>query len=175
MNAAKGMFARAVTVNGGFYIGLVVLAIVLGILTYYIDSRPYVVPPAGDEAALSKALDTYAAAGNLLTTLATGLLAGMGWFFTNRHKQRYPARDVWPAIAGALCACLSIYFGYISSQNVQWLIENSIGTLDLPKIQWPRNLQFYTLLLSVFSFADFVRRDWNKVDKYEGSTNVPTS
>jgi hypothetical protein len=161
----KRLFALALTVNGGFYIGLIMLAVMTGILTYYINySRSYVVAPADDTAALSKALDTYAAAGNLLTTLATGLLAAMGWFFTNRPKQRYNARDVWPAVAGSLCACLSIYFGYISSQNAQWLIENSIGTLDLPKIQWPRNLQFYALLLSVFSFADFVRRDWNKMD-----------
>jgi len=157
------VFACTVTMIGRFYIGLAVLAIALGILTYYVDSRPYVVSPPGDPTALSKALDTYAAAGNLLTTLATGLLAGMAWFYTERRRHLHSARDRWPVIAGTICACSSIYFGYISSQNAQWLIENSIGSLDLPKIQWPRNLQFYALLLSVFSFADFVRRDWSEV------------
>jgi len=151
-------------VSVGFYAGLAVLSIAAYKLTNYIDTRPYFVAPVGDPTALSRAEDAYSAVGNLLTTLATGLLAGMAWFFTSRPKQRFPARDLWPAIAGALCACLSIYFGYISAQNVQWLIENSLGTLDLYKVQWPRNLQSYALLLSVFFFADFVRRDWNKVD-----------
>ena len=173
MNDVKRLFALAITVNSGFYIALAMLVIGTGILTYYIDySRSYVSAPADDAAALSKALDTYAAVGNVLTTLATGLLAAMGWFYTNRLSQRYTAREALPAVAGALCACLSIYFGYISSQNAQWLIEYSVGTLDLPKIQWPRNLQFYSLLLSLFSFADFVRRDWNKVDSHGGPTNT---
>jgi hypothetical protein len=158
------MFGRPAIVSIGFYIGFVVLAIVVGILTYYIDSKSYFVVQVSDPVALSKAEDTYADAGSLLTGLATGLLAAMGWFFVNRLKQRYPARDLWPAIAGALCACLSIYFGYISSQNIQWLIESSIGTLDLPKIQLPRQLQFFTVLLSVLFFADFVRREWTKAD-----------
>lgn len=164
MNTAK---IFGVAVKEGFYISLVVLAVVLGIFTYYMDSRPYVVAVAGDPKALGKALDTYAAAGSLLTTLATGLLAGMGWFFTNRSKQHYTARDLCPGVAGSLFSCLSIYFGYISSQNVQWLIENSVGTLGLVKIQWPRNLQFYALLLGVFCFADFLRRDWKKVDPHD--------
>ena len=164
MNAVKRTVGRAVIASIGFYISLVVLAAVVWQLTHYINSRPYVVIPAGDSTALGKAVDTYSAVGNLLTTLATGLLAAIGWFFTSRPKKRYFVRELWPAIAGALCACLSIYFGYISSQNVQWAIENSFGTLDLPKLQLPRQLQFFGLLLSVFLFADFVRRDWTKVD-----------
>jgi hypothetical protein len=122
------------------------------------------VPPPDDAAALSKAEDAYAAVGNLLTTLATGLLAALGLFLTSAQKQRDLAGELWPAALSALCVCLSIYFGYISSQNVGWAIEYSIPTLDLPKIQWPRELQFYALLLGVFFFADFVRRDRTKVD-----------
>jgi len=164
MGEAKRTFGRTIIGSMGFYIGLIVLAIVVGQLTRYINSKPFFVAPAGDQTALSRALDSYAAVGNLLTTLATGLLAAMGWLITIKPKQRSPARGLWPAAAGAVCACLSVYFGYISSQNAQWAIENSIGTLDIDKMQWPRQLQFLTLLLGVFFFADFVRRDWTKVD-----------
>jgi hypothetical protein len=158
--------ARPMAVHETFYVWLVVLAVLFGALTYYIDTKPYVVVEV-DPNALVNALGAYTSAGSLLTTLATGLLGGMGWFFTNRSKRRYTARDLWPGVAGAFCACVSIYFGYIASQNITWLVENSIESLNLAKIQWPRNLQFYALLLGVFCFADFLRRDWKKVDQHE--------
>jgi hypothetical protein len=150
--------------NRGFYIGLVVLGIAVWLATEYIDNKAYILPPPDDPAALSKAQDAYAAVGNLLTTLATGLLAALGLFLTSTPKQRNPARELWPATLSALCVCLSVYFGYVSSQNVGWAIEYSIPTLDLPKIQWPRELQVYAILFGVFFFADFVRRDWAKGD-----------
>ena len=131
-------------------------------LTYYIDNLPYSVPPPDDPAALSKAQDAYASVGNLLTSLATGLLAALGLFLTSTPKHRTPERELWPASLSALCVGLSVYFGYVSSQNVGWAIEYSIPTLDLPKIQWPRELQVYAILLGVFFFADFVRRDWTQ-------------
>ncbi|HUK16051.1 MAG TPA: hypothetical protein VLW65_06530 [Bryobacteraceae bacterium] len=148
----------------GFYAGLIVLAVAVWLLTEYINNKAYTIPPPDDPAALSKAEDAYAAVGNLLTTLATGLLAALGLFLTSTPKQRDRERELWPATLSALCVCLSVYFGYISSQNVGWAIEYSIPTLDLPKIQWPRELQFYAILLGVFFFADFVRRDRTKVD-----------
>jgi hypothetical protein len=164
MNTTKRMPERSTIVSIAFYSGLVVLAVVVWLLTEYIDNRPYSIPPPDDPAALSKAEDAYAAVGNLLTTLATGLLAALGLFLTSAPKQRNSGRELWPAALSALCVCLSVYFGYISSQNVGWAIEYSIPTLDLPKIQWPREVQFYALLVGVFFFADFVRRDRTKVD-----------
>jgi hypothetical protein len=60
--------------------------------------------------------------------------------------------------------CVSLYWAYVSSQNVEWAIENSVGTLDLDKIQMPRQLQCLAMLLGVVFFADFVRRDLTKVN-----------
>jgi thiol:disulfide interchange protein len=148
----------------GFYAGLIVLAVAVWLLTQYIDNKAYTIPPPDDPAALSRAEDAYAAVGNLLTTLATGLLAALGLFLTGTPKRRDSGRELWPATLSAVCVCLSVYFGYISSQNVGWAIEYSIPTLDLPKIQWPRELQFYAILLGVFFFADFVRQDRTKVN-----------
>jgi len=130
-----------------------------------INSRPFATAEGGDPAAaLSKALDTYAEMNNYLTTLATGMLAGLGLFLTSRPKQRYAARDFWPAAVSAFSVCVSLYWGYISSQNIEWAIENSVGSLDLDKMQWPRLLQCFTMLTGVIFFADFVRRDVTRVD-----------
>jgi uncharacterized membrane protein len=133
-------------------------------LTYFINSRPFVIAQATDPTALSKAQDAYAAVNNLLITLATGLLAGLGLFVTSRGKRRYSLRQFWPAIVSAVCVCASLYWGYISSQNVEWAIESSIGTLDCAMIQMPRQLQFLSMALGVLFFADFVRRDLTRVD-----------
>ncbi len=66
------------------------------VFTDYLNNRPYTSAPVDDSAALAKAEDAYSAVGNLLTTLATGLLAGLGLFLTSTPKQRYSAREIWP-------------------------------------------------------------------------------
>lgn len=160
-----------------FLVIFLVLIAVMWILTSYINSRRYFfdstdeVPAndaaalrkaANDAAALSKAQDAYAALGNLLTTLATGLLASLGVFFTRTKNDS--ARVLWPAVLSALSVCISVYFGYISSQNIAWAIESQIPTINLPKLQVPRQLQFFSLVAGVFFYAEFLRRDRTRVD-----------
>jgi len=165
MTAPRRIGRRPKIVSTAFYIGCIVLAVAMWGLTNYINSRPYALGQGGDPAtALSNALNAYAAMTNLLTTLATGLLAGLGLFLTSRPKQHYAPQEFWPAAMSAVCVCVSLYWAYISSQNVEWAIENSVGSLDLDKIQWPRQLQCLSMLLGVIFFADFVRRDLTKVN-----------
>jgi hypothetical protein len=152
-------------VSTAFYAACIVIATALWGLTNYINSRPYVLAQGGDPTtALSSALNAYAAMNNLLTTLSTGMLAGLGLFLTGKPKRQYAPGEIWPAAMSAVCVCVSLYWAYISSQNVEWAIENSVGTLDLDKIQLPRQLQCLSILLGVIFFADFVRRDLTKVD-----------
>jgi hypothetical protein len=157
--------------NNGFYflVCFWVLVAVVWLLTDYINTRPYFFEPmdeaAGSHAAaLSKAQDAYAAVSNLLTTLATGLLASLGIFFTRMTNRRDLARVLWPAVLSALCVCLSVYFGYISSQNVGWAIEFQIPTMNVPKLQVPRQLQFFSLVAGVYLYAEFLRRNRSTVD-----------
>ena len=130
MNAARRFLTTAATVEVRFYFGLLMLALLLGILTYYIDSKPDVLAPVTDTAAWSKALDTYAATGNLLITLATGVLAGIGWFFTSKPKKQYSARDIWPAIvepyARACQSTLAISLRKTCNGSLRTLSEHSI-------------------------------------------------
>ena len=141
-----------------YYIGAIALVIVLGKVTVYLNERPYVVATVTAPEALSKAQDTYAAGGNLLTTLATGLFAAFGVFLTRTPKHRLSKGQLWRAGLSVFFIFISLFFGYIASQNLQWAIENSVG-LDLLKLQLPRGLQFYSVIAAVFFFADFVRRD----------------
>ena len=148
-----------------FYIGAIGLVIVVDKLTVYLNTRPYVVPVAAVPVtdALSKAQDAHAAVGNLLTTLATGLFAAFGVFLTRTPKHRLSTGQVWLAGLSVFFIFLSLYFGFIGSQNLIWAIEYSVG-LELAKLQWPRQLQFYSLIVAVFLFADFVRRDLRASD-----------
>jgi hypothetical protein len=91
-------------------------------LASYINARPYVMESVAHPAALRKPRMHSVAVNNLLITLATGLLAGLGLLLTSRPKESYAGR---------------------------W-----IQALDLDKIQWPRRLQFYTLLPGVSFFTD---------------------
>ena len=160
-----------------FYGVCVALIFVMAFATYYVNTRP--LPEAvsvwdpSAAAAVMKAYDAYAAVNNLLTTLATGLLAGLGLFMANSQR-RCAEKALWPAAASALCVCVSLYWGYISSQNVEWAIEYSIPTLGIPKLQWPRILQCFAILLGVFFFAVFVMRDFTSVAP-EDSTNVSST
>jgi hypothetical protein len=164
MNPPNPRASRPGVASAAFYIGVVVVAVAMWGLTYFINSRPFVIAQAVDPAALSKAQDAYAAVNNLLITLATGLLAGLGLFVTSRGRRRYSLREFWPAIVSAVCVSASLYWGYISSQNVEWAIESSIGTLDCAMIQMPRQLQFLSMTLGVLFFADYVRRDLTRMD-----------
>jgi hypothetical protein len=147
-----------------FYMVAIGLVIVLGKITIYLDTRPYVAPTATVPDALSKAQDAHANVGNLLTTLATGLFAAFGVYLTRTAKHRLSTGQLWRAALSVFFIFVSLYFGYMASQNLVWAIESSVGTLDLPKLQWPRWLQFYSLISSVFCFADFVRRDLSASD-----------
>jgi len=164
MNHSKRRVTRSTVVSGVFYAGIVLLAAVMWKYTGYINSQPYIIAPPSDPLALSKAQDAYASVNNLLTTLGTGLLAALGLFVTRGDKRRAIGPRIWLAVLSAVCVCVSLYWGYISSQNVEWAIETSIGSLELDMFQVPRQQQFHAMLLGVFFFADFVRRDLVQTD-----------
>lgn len=148
-----------------------VLVWVTAKFTNWINGLPFVTYPADAqaEAAMNNAYAAYASVNQLLTGLATGLLAALGLFLTNGPKQFSRGRTLWLAAASALCVCVSIYWGYISSQNLEWAIEASIPTLDLPKLQWPRIVQFYAILSGVFFFAVFLMLDLTREDSTDVS------
>ncbi len=167
MNRTTRILGRIANSFLCFLVCFLVLIAVMWILTCHINSLPYFFEPideasANHVAALSKAQDAYATLGNLLTTLATGLLASLGVFFTRTKNDS--ARVLCPAVLSALLVCISVYFGYVSSQNIGWAIEFQIPTINVPKLQVPRQFQFFSLVAGVYFYAEFLRRDRTRVD-----------
>jgi hypothetical protein len=107
--------------------------------------------PAWEE----KALQTYSDMSGLLTTLSTALLGGLGYLLINSQAARPQVRHRLSALASAVFAVLSLYFGYVSHLSVlAATYRKTFDPYDLG-VRWPSRAQFYTLLLGVFFFADF--------------------
>ncbi|MFY9728851.1 MAG: hypothetical protein WB579_25535 [Bryobacteraceae bacterium] len=159
----KSLTARLPTARLGFYIVSILLVWAMWRVTTYVNDRPYPTAPESPPE-LDKAVDAYEGINNLLITLGTGLLGAMGFLLTSKPKQHYSLREMWPAILSAVCVGLSLYFGYVSYQNVEFVLLNSVGTLDTDLVQWPKAAHFYTLLAGVFFFADFMMQDLGKAD-----------
>jgi hypothetical protein len=127
-------------------------------LTDWVNTHPYAAGTPDNEGSFEKAVDAYQNVNSLLTTLATGLLAALGFLLINRPGRPFSAWDFWWAATSALCACVSLYWGYVSSQNVQVALEFQSLTLDLPTLQFPRQFQFYSVVLGVICLAHFAMR-----------------
>jgi len=160
---AKPVTIRLPIARLGFYIVSILLIVAMWKVTTYVNTRPYPVAP-DSEPELDKAVDAYEGINNLLITLGTGLLGAMGFLLTTKPRQHYRLREMWPAVLSAVCVGLSLYFGYVYYQNVEFVLLNSVGTLDIDLVQWPKAAHFYTLLAGVFFFADFVMQDLGKGD-----------
>jgi hypothetical protein len=159
----KPVVGRLPIARFGFYIVCVLLIVAMWMVTNYVNARPY--PTAPDSAPeLDKAVDAYEGINNLLITLGTGLLGAMGFLLTTKPREHYRLREMWPAVLSAVCVGLSLYFGYVSYQNVEFVLLNSVGTLEIDLVQWPKAAHFYTLLAGVFFFADFVMQDLGKAE-----------
>jgi hypothetical protein len=135
----------------------------------------YPTVPADGPDAFAKAVDAYQVVNNLLTTLATGLLAGLGFLLFNLPRQKNSGQAFWWAALSGLCACVSLYWGYISSQNVEAAIEGESLTLDLPSLQYPRQLEAASMMVGVILAGHFVMRTLINMNTTRSAKNVSTS
>jgi hypothetical protein len=105
-----------------------------------------------------KAADMYTTTTGLLTTLATALLGALGYLLMNERQGKLSLKHrVSPtAMVSATFAVVSIYFGYRCDNNALWYVSQGAFTPAAPPLIWPKMAQFFSLLLAVFFFADFV-------------------
>ena len=86
----------------------------------------------------------------------------------SRTRQRALAwRELWPVLTSAVCAGFSLYFGYVAYQCIVWMLQNSFFDLNNPTVLWVRHYHFYSLLASVFFFADFFIHDTSTEDRHD--------
>jgi hypothetical protein len=162
----KPTFGHPRTSRFNFYIVAVVVAGAVLLLQGYMEKTSYRAErgiisatsldnqgsiPAWQE----KALQTYSDMSGLLTTLSTALLGGLGYLLINSRTAGPQVRHRLSALASAVFAVLSLYFGYVSHLSVlAATYRKTFDPYDLG-VRWPSRAQFYTLLLGVFLFADF--------------------
>ena len=97
----------------------------------------------------------------LLTTLGTTMLGALGFLLASGSKGQLRSSVRWPALASGDFAGLSIFFGYVASEGILYMLRNQFFGLEAPVILWPHRTHFYALLLSVFFFTDLAIHDLN--------------
>jgi hypothetical protein len=167
----KPTSGRRIFQRFGFYIGAIVIAVVVWRIENYMQSGAiYVATPIQE-----KAVDAFLEMNRLLTTLATTLLGAMGLLLFGGFRGRSCSRELWAAIAGAVSVSLSIYYGYVAYLTVISML--AAGSFDpyssqLLKAQYAH---FYTFLVGVILFAGFVYKNMSTEDRHERSHDVTGS
>jgi hypothetical protein len=103
----------------------------------------------------TKQLDAYLELNRLLTTLGTTLLGAI--FFLMFNNSRFVwKRRTWAAILGTLSICVSIFFSYVA--YLFFIASLGDGDTDITRSlpHWAQQAHFYTFLLGVVFFADFI-------------------
>ena len=168
--AARGPSASAgrghrsfLHVRFGSFRFYVVLALVI-ISLHWLDSVfvriPFVLPQPEKEVARefkTKGLEMWAEMNKLLIGFATVTIGAVGGFMLNRDKTApLSPPQMRRAAASWLFCAMSIYFGYLSYQQASWMLSYGVFDPLIARLWWPARAQFWSYLVSVTLFADFV-------------------
>jgi hypothetical protein len=91
---------------------------------------------------------------NLITTLATALLGGLGYFLANRGMKKHLQAEMRLVVAIAGCAALSLFLGYVLYLGLLDMSGKEVCVPGVLGIAWVRGTQFYSFLLAVVLFGD---------------------
>lgn len=152
--------------RGAFYVAILVLAVATFIFEVQLQSGAQVYGVQIDHLTQlqEKQLDAFLNMNSLLTTLGTALLGAVGFLMVRGRKTSSPTH-LWAGFGSAICAMLSLYFGYQAYQDILYMFQ--YGTFDLltnTVIEQDRHAHFYTLLLGVVLFADFAFHELSQED-----------
>ena len=102
-----------------------------------------------------KELETFLDLTHLLLSLATAVMAGTAAVVFNRFKSG--PISFWQLLRillTSLFAASSMYFGYFLNSRVIWMLHHQFFDLSMPEFTVPQRLQFWCLIVALFSFAD---------------------
>jgi hypothetical protein len=143
-----------------FYVALFIVAALLDFINAVVARLPFALPIPEHALAMEfqrQQLDIWTEMNKLLIALATVTIGAVGGFLVNLDKSNpvSPARLQRAAVSWIFCA-LSLYFGYLSYNEAVGMLR--LGTFDTfdSRLWWPTRAQFWTFLISVILFADFV-------------------
>jgi hypothetical protein len=149
-----------------FYAFFIILLVCLALFEQYMISNIYIAATKLETLnnLQEKEIDLFIEMNHTPTTLATLAIGAIGILISSRYKgvplpwgQRLRAVGCW-GFAGA-----SLYFGYVSLHVLSLSLGRGFLDLSIPQVLWQRQMQFYTLIISVFLLADFVFRSLGEV------------
>lgn len=112
----------------------------------------------------TRQLDTFLEMNKLLTTLATVAIGASTGFIAGREgKQPVLPQQMKRAVAAWILLGASIYFGYLATQQVVWMLHSRFFNLYYAGIAWPTRFQFWTFLIAVVVMAEFVYGDSSRI------------
>lgn len=141
-----------------FYLLFTIAVLVLVAFEAFLTSIPFAdAIPDNSEALKVRQLDSYFQMIQLLITLSTLVMGGItGYVIKGGRERGLSGRQLRRVIASwALCAT-SLYFGYLSYQQVVWMLNNGFFNPYNLRVWIPTRGQFWCFLASVVVFADFV-------------------
>jgi hypothetical protein len=138
-----------------------------GLAYFYIPSIPFADARIECLTQLQeKQFTTFIEMNHLLITLATLTIGGMGAFVFNRYKTgQLPWYQIKIALASWICAGLSLCSGYLIYEELIWMFQKKFFNLSNPHILWLSRSQFWTFLVSIFFFAEFIFRGLRREDE----------
>ena len=146
------------------YVQFLAVGCVLLVLEVLLTKVSLVEPRVSDLNELQKRrLDIYIDLTKLLITASGVTIGAITGFVLNRDKSiQFSPSQLRKIVASWGLAGVSMYCGYLSIQQVIWML--SVGFFDLYEAHlWlPSRLQFLTLLASIAVFADFIHGSLNK-------------
>lgn len=157
----------------GFYLVVAALALAVWRIQQHLFATPYLEPLKTDLTSLDQQqLSAFLEMNRLLITLGTAILGGLGFVLSRSRRRALAWRELWPVLASALFAGFSLYFGYVAYQCILWMLQNGFFDLNNAAVLWARHYHFYSLLLSVFFFADFFIHDTSREDRHDPLQNA---
>lgn len=149
---------RRRTVFFRFYFVLPFLIVLLISLEALLSSFKFAAAITDNSAEFQKKqVDSFMEMNKLLITLATLSIGGITAFVVQRDKAlKLSPPQLRRVIASWTLCAASLYFGYLSYQQVTWELYWGFFDPYNSHLWWPARAQFWTFLSSVVVFADFI-------------------
>jgi hypothetical protein len=111
-------------------------------------------------------LSAYTQMNQLITTLSTGLLAGIGYILSSGKEIKGSPKRLRFSIAfgSASFAALSLFLGYFVYQMLIGELDDGVFNLDLPLVLYSSFGHFFSFLLAVALFAELTFQAFSTED-----------
>jgi hypothetical protein len=151
---------RLRSTSARLYLALACVTALLLLLESILGSTPFVEAMPSQELSTEfqkKQIETWAEMNKLLIELATLVVGAISGFVVHRDKKApLPAAQRRKVTVSWILCGASLYFGYLSYQQVTWMLSLGFFNAHHPRLWWPMQGQFWTFLFSVIVFADFI-------------------